>query len=95
MSEEHKHTLVTILLDIASLLEPSTSGCRTVEDLLATDMFTRKGEGEFDMERLLPSGKALLADLRTLDYVALRNLAAAVADPWVVLDVHSELGPYT
>jgi hypothetical protein len=91
MSEAHQHNLSVFLLSVARLLDPN--GCRTVEELLATGAFAREGGGEFDIDRLMSTGKALLADLRSLDYVALRNLAAAVDDPWVLLDIESLLGP--
>jgi len=85
----HQHNLSAFLLRIAYLLEPS--GCRTVEELLATDAFAKEGQGEFALERLSPAGKSLLNDLRSLDYIALRNLAAAVDDSWIGLDIESPL----
>jgi hypothetical protein len=88
---EQTHNLSSFLLKIAHLLEPS--GCRTIEELMATGAFDREGEGEFASEPLTPTGKALLADLRSLDYVALRNLAAAVEDRWVLLDDDSLFSP--
>jgi len=87
--QDGEHNLASFLLKIASLLEPN--GCRTVQELLATDEFTRRSDSEFAMEPLSPTGKALLKDLGSLDYVALRNLAAAVKDPRVLLDDHSLL----
>lgn len=78
MSEEQKHNLSTFLLKVAHLLEPS--GCRTVEELLASQALPAD---------LSNTAKALLADLRSLDYVALRDLASAIEEPRLYLDDES------
>lgn len=78
MSAEQKHNLSTFLLKVAHLLEPS--GCRTVEELLASQVLPAD---------LSNTAKALLADLRSLDYIALRDLASAIEEPRLYLDDES------
>jgi hypothetical protein len=78
--ENPEHNLSNFLIKSAYLLEPS--GCRTVEELLASQTLPTD---------LSEAAKGLLADLRTLDYVALRSLVAAIIDPWVYLDDESLL----
>lgn len=72
-----EHNLANFLIKISHLLGPS--GCRTVGELLASGA----------LDELTPTAQALVGNLQSLDYVALRSLAAAVADPRIPLDDES------
>lgn len=83
VEDSYKTNISRFLLKVARLLEPS--GCRTVRELMATDILAK--------DDLTDDAKLLLSSLATLDYVALRSLASVLEYPVAVMDDDSYLGP--